>query len=392
MSMRSAWAPLLVVPTLVASLAVPGGGPGRRVPPKLQGHTISGIKIAGAGVVPYVELPGRGIHFLLQGLTNGTRAGKLSDFGGRRESDDADAFFTAARELCEETGAHSCMVHRTPRMTPLACSPIRAFLLVSAGYAFGEVDALASSLRSSSTVRILNRQGRYVCFFLKVSEECYLPAGSCPEVDGTSEELASRDVRWWTADELLRSVPEERLLERMLTTKGGPAGLPSGQRLMQEDLSAFHRAVCKTLTLENAVAQVAPEKSAEERWDSSVLEAIATTSEREAVVEREAVDASRFRRYANSLAVASTSRRSSSKRGSRRGPAKVSAMTVPWQAEQRWHDAASRNAAAALPGKHKAAPTKAAAAKRKRRLQPERAEVALELEIPDIGDWSGFSP
>lgn len=361
--MRSAWAPLLVVPTLVASLAVPGGGPGRRVPPKLQGHTISGIKIAGAGVVPYVELPGRGIHFLLQGLTNGTRAGKLSDFGGRRESDDADAFFTAARELCEETG-----------------------------YAFGEVDALASSLRSSSTVRILNRQGRYVCFFLKVSEECYLPAGSCPEVDGTSEELASRDVRWWTADELLRSVPEERLLERMLTTKGGPAGLPSGQRLMQEDLSAFHRAVCKTLTLENAVAQVAPEKSAEERWDSSVLEAIATTSEREAVVEREAVDASRFRRYANSLAVASTSRRSSSKRGSRRGPAKVSAMTVPWQAEQRWHDAASRNAAAALPGKHKAAPTKAAAAKRKRRLQPERAEVALELEIPDIGDWSGFSP
>jgi hypothetical protein len=86
-----------------ALVPVPGGNrPGRP-----SGHVISGVSIAGAGVVPYVDLPGRGIHFLLQGLTNGTRAGKLSDFGGRREEGDNDAFFTAARELCEETGARA---------------------------------------------------------------------------------------------------------------------------------------------------------------------------------------------------------------------------------------------------------------------------------------------
>ena len=71
----------------------------------MSGHIVSGVSIAGAGVVPYVDLPGRGIHFLLQDVINGTRAGKLSDFGGRREADDADTFATAARELCEETGA-----------------------------------------------------------------------------------------------------------------------------------------------------------------------------------------------------------------------------------------------------------------------------------------------
>ena len=89
-------------------MPVPGGNrPGRP-----SGHVISGISIAAAGVVPYVDLPGRGIHFLLQGLTNGTRAGKLSDFGGRREEGDNDAVFTAARELCEETGARPSLACR----------------------------------------------------------------------------------------------------------------------------------------------------------------------------------------------------------------------------------------------------------------------------------------
>ena len=37
-----------------------GGGYNRR------GHTVSGVNVAAAGVVPYVSLPGRGIHFLLQ--------------------------------------------------------------------------------------------------------------------------------------------------------------------------------------------------------------------------------------------------------------------------------------------------------------------------------------
>ena len=68
------------------------------------GHMLSGVPIRAAGVVPYVNLPGRGVHFLLQDVQNGTRAGKLCDFGGRREAGDRDAFATAARELCEETG------------------------------------------------------------------------------------------------------------------------------------------------------------------------------------------------------------------------------------------------------------------------------------------------
>jgi hypothetical protein len=67
------------------------------------GHMLSGIPIRGAGVVPYVNMPGRGVHFLLQTMQNGTRAGKLCDFGGRREPEDCDTFATAAREFCEET-------------------------------------------------------------------------------------------------------------------------------------------------------------------------------------------------------------------------------------------------------------------------------------------------
>ena len=51
-----------------------------------SGHMLSGVPIRGAGVVPYVNLPGRGVHFLLQTVTNGTRTGKMCDFGGRRES------------------------------------------------------------------------------------------------------------------------------------------------------------------------------------------------------------------------------------------------------------------------------------------------------------------
>ena len=50
-----------------------------------------------------VRRRGQGVHFLMQTATNGTRAGLLSDFGGRREDSDEDAFETAARELTEET-------------------------------------------------------------------------------------------------------------------------------------------------------------------------------------------------------------------------------------------------------------------------------------------------
>jgi hypothetical protein len=79
------------------------------------------------------------VHFLLQDMCNGTYAGRLSDFGGRREREDQDAFVTAAREFCEETDS-----------------------------AFGTTDEIAGRLRSARSVRIINSVGRYVCFFHKV--------------------------------------------------------------------------------------------------------------------------------------------------------------------------------------------------------------------------------
>lgn len=113
-----------------------GNVPGVRAASSV-GHTMSGLYAA--GVVPYVEVRGKGVMFLLQKIVNGTRAGKLSDFGGRRENSDPDLFHTAARELTEETGG-----------------------------AFGDVNSLAERLRHDSVVRILNPKGRYVTFFLKV--------------------------------------------------------------------------------------------------------------------------------------------------------------------------------------------------------------------------------
>lgn len=100
---------------------------------------LSGCELNAAGIVPYTETPGGGMRFLLQDILNGTRAGKLSDFGGRREATDEDIFATAAREFTEETGG-----------------------------VFGDERSLAHRLRSGSTVRIMNRSGRYVTFFLKV--------------------------------------------------------------------------------------------------------------------------------------------------------------------------------------------------------------------------------
>ena len=372
-----------------ALVGVPGGSRLSRP----TGHVISGVPIAGAGVVPYVDLPGRGIHFLLQGLTNGTRAGKLSDFGGRREESDKDTFFTAAREFCEETD-----------------------------FVFGTVDELASSLRSSSTVRILNRQGRYVCFFLKVE---YLPAGMVTDVDGTSDEPTARDVRWWRADELLGIVPEDRILARMMTSSELPGMLPTGPASSRPTLSAFHRAVYKTLNLENA------HQYAHERWHSTVLSTLDAASRR-----REA-DSSRARRYQNALVAAlrtpaeppaprkggpyggskSSSRggggkgaaaRNSGgsgsggdKRGSRRGPPKVASAEVPWHKEQRWAGSAGRGGSSHVPRK-RGVVTKTAAAKqahapvkRKQRSRPmveaEMLDVAVDLPNFHTDEWYGFS-
>ena len=111
-------------------------------PPRIaapSGHTLSGIDIRAAGIIPYTLLKGHGLKFFMQDMTNGTRAGQLCDFGGRRELEDSDLFDTAARELTEETAG-----------------------------AFGSADELARRLRTEHTIRILNPTGKYVTFFLKV--------------------------------------------------------------------------------------------------------------------------------------------------------------------------------------------------------------------------------
>ena len=70
--------------------------------------------------------------------------------GGRR-SPATRTHSSRLRELCEEVG----------------------------GNFFGDVDELADKLRSEAKVRILNRHGRYVTFFVKVP---YAPAEMLPTV------------------------------------------------------------------------------------------------------------------------------------------------------------------------------------------------------------------
>jgi len=205
---------------------------------------VSGIELNAAGIVPYCELRGRGMRFLLQKMTNGTRAGKLSDFGGRREPADTDVFFTAAREFTEETGG-----------------------------AFGDAEELAERLRSNAAVRILNRPGRYMTFFLKVD---YVEPTLLPVVDHTSDVACARVCHWWRADELLGGVAEERLLARMVNPRFGDGGAEGA------GLSSFHKAVCKTLALENA------HPYARERWSSTVLSHLDSASRRRATEDAEA--------------------------------------------------------------------------------------------------------
>jgi len=322
------------------------------------------------------------------------------------------------------------------------------------------VEGIASSLRTSSTVRILNRQGRYVCYFLKVE---YLPSAMVSSVDATSEEHASRELRWWHADELLGSVPEEQLLERMLTgadvsalssppllssaskapskssqVKSSPSKAPSkapsespsassssSTASVRQSVSAFHRAVFKTMTLENAHAAARPGST----WQSNVLSTLAA---------RQAEDVA-SRRYLHSIAAATTpkpsalitapvqgsmssggstsssttsggssgsSGRSSSsgssgssgsssagiKRGSRRGPAKVANTDVPWQLgrsalRKGWlgndspHDDSPRD-----DSPRDSPRDRSPALEKRRRRAP---EIAHEIALPD---FDGFSP
>jgi hypothetical protein len=309
------------------------------------------------------------------------------------------------------------------------------------------VEGIASSLRTSSTVRILNRQGRYVCYFLKVE---YLPSAMVSSVDATSEEHASRELRWWHADELLGSVPEEQLLERMLTgadvstlpappflssaskapskssqVKSSPSKAPSkapsespsassssSTASVRQGASAFHRAVFKTMTLENAHAAARPGST----WQSNVLSTLAA---------RHAEDVA-SRRYLHSIAAATTpkpsalitapvqgSMSSSSstssgssggsggssgssssggssgsssagiKRGSRRGPAKVAKADVPWQLGR----SARREGWLGNDSPLDDSPRDRSPALEKRRRRA--PEIAHEIALPD---FDGFSP
>ena len=77
----------------------------RQEPPAAPtGFQIAGVDVAAAGVIPFMRRRD-GVYYLMQSHENGTRAGLLSDFGGKREEDDVDAYYTAARELAEETGS-----------------------------------------------------------------------------------------------------------------------------------------------------------------------------------------------------------------------------------------------------------------------------------------------
>jgi hypothetical protein len=154
----------LMACVLVGLLA---GVSGLRAPVRVHsaspGHMIDRIPIAAAGVVPYAIRPDGGVHFLLQFATNGTRAGKLCDFGGRRERSDVDAYETAARELCEETDG-----------------------------IFGDLSSVAARLRKAAHPHIVNRPGRYACFFLKVDyEEAHLISTT----DCTKGRLTTRSCR-----------------------------------------------------------------------------------------------------------------------------------------------------------------------------------------------------
>ena len=152
----------------------------------------------------------------MQDMTNGSRVGQLCDFGGRSEIDDADLFFTAARELEEETSA-----------------------------VFGSADEVALRLRSEGTIRILNPTGKYVSFFLKVD---YVNPSAVASVDLTDENNAARDCRWYRPDELLTHAEHARLQGRLLTPSRSRFDALSKRQA--RSASSFDRAVRKTLALE----------------------------------------------------------------------------------------------------------------------------------------------
>ena len=338
---------------LAASLAL-----GLRVnTPPPSGHVLSGVSIRGAGIVPYTILPGRGgVHFLLQRPLNGTRAGKLCDFGGRREAGDVDAYATAARECTEETGG-----------------------------VFGDANAMAEALRESWSVRILNPNGRYACFFHKVD---YLEAERLPFVDDSPDsESVARECRWYRADELIGRVDESDILSRMITYDGSPFG---DEDTAAQALTSFHKAVFSTLAVENA------NPMEQERWHSTVMDKITLKAKREAANKRaEAkLKADILAMSAAAVMVGKGLKVSSkpaananaadkglgSKRGSRRGPSKAGVSP-------KWHESSAAKGGSSRPKAARTTPPSSGQWTRRKsakvlRQQPRQPEQKMELEMP----------
>ena len=207
---------LLALPAAALAYGVGTRAPAHTAPassnaPSLP-FSVAGVDVIGAGVVPYARSAGR-TYFLLQQMQNGTREGLLCDFGGRREPYDADAFFTAARELSEETD-----------------------------FAFGDVQVLAARLRQKATAQILHPTGRYLTFFLPIEGGIDLRRVArriSASVDHADDDApAARVCRWYAADELIGHAEKGAVLGRLVA---GPrhAGSALGS-------SRLHAAIIKT--------------------------------------------------------------------------------------------------------------------------------------------------
>ena len=203
------------------------------------GHAFRGVDVAAAGVIPYTQQKGKPTLFFLQELKNGTRKNLLSDFGGRREDHDQDFYDTAAREFAEETN-----------------------------FVFGHPAAVAIRLRRDATVRILNRNSRYLTFFLKVSP----PETEISSVDNTAADgPTARQGRWLRADELMCEVECGSVLARLINGRYGESFVDR----RHSGVTSLHRALIKTMSLENA------HPDAHERWAATVLPSLVRAGEAE---------------------------------------------------------------------------------------------------------------
>ena len=205
---------------------------------------------------------------------------------------------------------------------------------------------MAEALRESWSVRILNPNGRYACFFHKVD---YLEAERLPFVDDSPDsESVARECRWYRADELIGRVDESDILSRMITYDGSPFG---DEDTAAQALTSFHKAVFSTLAVENA------NPMEQERWHSTVMDKITLKAKREAANKRAeaklkadilamsaaAVMVGKGLKVSKPAANANAADKGlGSKRGSRRGPSKAGVSP-------KWHESSAAKGGAAAP-------------------------------------------